>query len=63
VEDLYESGKFNGSEERFFNMVEKTASMRPVSSLANSNNLSNTLKTSLTSLFQAFGQWDDKRGL
>lgn len=45
IEDLYETGKFNGPEERFFGMVEKTASMRPVSSSANSNNLSYTLNT------------------
>ena len=31
VEDLYETGKFNGPEERFFGLVEKSASMRPVS--------------------------------
>ena len=31
IEDLYETGKFNGPEERFFGMVEKSASMRPVS--------------------------------
>ena len=46
IEDLYETGKFNGPEERFFGMVEKTASMRPVSSSANATNLSNTPKTS-----------------
>ena len=40
IEDLYETGRFNGPEERFFGIVEKTASMRPVSSSANSNNLS-----------------------
>ena len=31
VEDLYESGKFNGPEERFFALVEKSAGMLPVS--------------------------------
>ncbi|KAJ7372751.1 Tuberous sclerosis 2-like protein [Desmophyllum pertusum] len=33
IEDLYETGKFNGPEERFFGMVEKSASMRPERSL------------------------------
>jgi len=31
IEDLYEAGKFNGPEERFFAIVEKSASKRPVS--------------------------------
>lgn len=31
IEDLYEAGKFSGPEERFFGLVEKSASMRPVS--------------------------------
>ena len=33
IEELYETGKFNGPEERFFAIVEKTASVRPVSLL------------------------------
>ena len=33
IEELYEVGKFNGPEERFFAIVEKTASVRPVSVL------------------------------
>ena len=33
IEELYETGKFNGPEERFFAIVEKTASVRPVSVL------------------------------
>lgn len=33
VEDLYESGKFNGPEERFFALVEKSAGMLPDRSL------------------------------
>ena len=30
IEDLYESGRFNGPEERFFSIVERCASKRPV---------------------------------
>lgn len=33
IEELYEAGKFNGPEERFFALVEKSASMRPEHSL------------------------------
>ena len=31
VEELYEQGSFNGSSERFFNLIETCAHQRPVS--------------------------------
>ena len=34
IEELYETEKFNGPEERFFNIVEKVSSNRPVSKTA-----------------------------